>query len=138
MTEQILAIAPILPKSSNGAAKSPLAQPPLSADKQSGISKNSENLIDLDSRPPSTAPPEKQLKGNPMHPTSNPQPALQPQTNSTNQNSLLDDDHDHGVGGLSERMKTMSTHEPLQPGAHKLKRTDTDTGENETFVDAEG
>jgi hypothetical protein len=153
--EQILAIAPILPDQGKGTAKEPYstASDPRSAANTDASSKRppTENLIDLDSRPPSTAPPQSTstptpeqptpLLSNPMHPTSHPQqptPLHQstvvhaPVGNAPKQANLLDDDHD--ITGMDEKMSNLNmNHEPMMP----LKRTDTETNETDVFVDAE-
>lgn len=151
--DQILSIAPILPgqqtstKQSQPVSTQPTKtsnaslQPPAPA--QSQAHKPSVNLIDLDSRPTSTAPPENtsnSIQGNPLHPTSNPKqvtPVHQstaiaaPAGNQVPTGNLLDDDHQ-----LNDKMSNMTMQQPLQP--KPIQRTDTDTNEPEEFVDAQG
>lgn len=109
------------------------------------------SLIDLDSRPTNAAPPRTiptytnadPIAGNPFHPTSNPKniapiyngiPSSTPTSNVPYSSNLMDDDRH-----LSNRMAGMSMHEPLRPrGNGPLRRTDTETSELDTFVDAEG
>ena len=49
---------------------------------------------------------------------------------------LMDDD-EH-IGMMNDKLKDLKMHEPIVPTGQKLlKRTDTDTGEVDNFVDAE-
>jgi hypothetical protein len=131
--EKILSIAPILP--GQGALTEPDSQhhshpatgsqPPAAQKKAGEHLQASGNLIDFDSRPPSTAPPE----SHPSQPPSNHRQSVP--ANNTN---LMDDD-EH----LNNQISKLKMHEAMVPeGQQPLKRTDTDTSEVEVFVDAEG
>ena len=81
-----------------------------------------------------------------MHPTSNPQQTVplhqstvtqQPVGNAPKQTNLLDFD-DHKDSGLNDKMASLNmSHEPMKPDNTPLKRTDTETSEQDVFVDAE-
>jgi hypothetical protein len=129
ITEQILAIAPILPGQTldhkfniplhNKNPENPKQAPP-----QPPPQKTSEaaNLIDFgsDSRPPSAPPPTNNFL--PQQP-----PAAM---------GLMDDDQH--VDLMNDNLKDMKIHEPLTPSGQKpLTRTDTDTSEVDAFFDAE-
>lgn len=161
--EQILAIAPILPGSGaqQGSVKQPNAattpgkQATTTAPPVASTHQATSNLIDLDSRPSSTAPSEpnaaaqKQNKSavdhhNALHPTSNPQ-QIQPVHQSTattapignppKQGNLLDMDDD--VQNTTNKMSDLNvSHQAMQPRS-PLLRTDTETSEADVFVDAE-
>lgn len=94
---------------------------------------HADNLIDLDSRPPSTAPP-----GDVSKDTSNQtQSTMSKQDKASVPANLLDDDN--VMGTVNEKMANMNMHEPMIPEGQKpLKRADTDTNEIDEFVDAEG
>jgi hypothetical protein len=154
--QQILAIAAILPHqgSSSGTAKEPqsTASDPRSSSTAQPSSHNPpvENLIDFESRPSSTVPPEPkaekqpQNNSNPMHPTSDPKTfpvhqstvTPQPVGNPPKEANLLDLD-DHNDSGMNDKMSNLNmNHAPMAP--NPLKRTDTGTSEVDVFVDAEG
>lgn len=152
--QQILAIAPILPQqgASSGTAKEPqsTASDPRSSSKAqpSGHKAPIDNLIDFDSRPSSTVPPEtkpaqvSKTPSNLMHPTSDPQQTTpvhqstvtqQPVGNPPKQANLLDFNDD--ASGMNDKMSNLNmNHAPMAP---VLKRTDTGTSEVDVFVDAE-
>jgi len=130
----------------------PTEGPPVMAASQTAQpSAHTGSLIDLDSRPTNAAPPRTiptytnadPIAGNPFHPTSNPKniapiydniPASAPTSNVPYSSNFMDDDRH-----LSNRMAGMSMHEPLRPrGNAPLRRTDTQTSDVDTFVDAEG
>lgn len=150
IVEQILAIAPILPGQNNkpkeqvADKKSNAAPPP--AKPQPQAQHAPDNLIDFNSRPSSTAPPENRpdpLAGNPLHPTSNPKqiPPIHEATtitapggNASRGGNFLDDDRH-----LNDKMASMSMQQPLQPSSGRpIRRTDTETSELDEFVDAQG
>jgi hypothetical protein len=150
--DQIFAIAPILPGSGTGSAKEPQTSasgPNASSPKNERKPAPVDNLIDLSSRPSSTAPPEQSdANKNILHPTSDPKqtPAPQLQNNATPApvgnpptGNLLDHD-DHGHADVNNKMSNLNiNHEPMVPqGARPIKRTDTETSETDVFVDAEG
>lgn len=153
-TEQILAIAPILPGSSKGSAE---------ASNKATVGKAKEttastpaNLIDFDSRPPSTVPPEPRVDAqahnkaaaehnNILHPTSDPQAtgavhqstATQAPAGNAQQpeGNLLDFDDD--MHQTTNKMSDLNmSHQAMQPRS-PLERTDTGTSEVDVFVDAE-
>jgi hypothetical protein len=129
ITEQILAIAPILPgQTSDKKFNIPpqqnncenLLQPPPQPPPQKPTGMG--NLIDFgsDSRPPSVTPPTNDIQ-------QRQQPAAM---------GLMDDDLH--VNLMNEKMKDMKMHEPITPGGpNPLKRMDTDTNEVDAFFDAE-
>lgn len=127
LVEKILSIAPILP--GQGAVNE---RDPKTQSQPSGALHNagehlqaSGNLIDFDSRPPSTAPPE----SHPVQNVSNPQ-----QTMHRHTASLMDDD-EH----INNQMSKLNMHEAMIPeGTKPLRRADTETSEVDVFVDAEG
>jgi hypothetical protein len=158
--EQVLAIAPILPGSSAGSqqtvqgtgkVEAPPAAPPAA-----NAPAASANLIDFDSRPPSTAPPEPKVDpqahnesaaahNNILHPTSDPKitgPVHQatatqaPVGNAKQQEgNLLDFDDD--VHQTTNQMSNLNvSHQAMQPRS-PLQRADTGTSEVDVFVDAE-
>jgi hypothetical protein len=159
-TEQILAIAPILPGSGKGSVgASPettagkgkeTAAPPPAAQAAPA------SLIDFDSRPPSTAPPEPKIDAqaqnkaaaehnNILHPTSDPQPTGAVHQSTATQapagnakpgeGNLLDMDDD--VHQTTNEMSNLNmSHQAMQPRS-PLQRTDTGTSEVDVFVDAE-
>jgi hypothetical protein len=115
------------------------------------------NLIDFDSRPPSTVPPEPKVDAqaankaavenneNILHPTSNPQvtspvhqsTATQAPLGNAKQGNLLDFDDDHDVRQTTSQMSNLNmSHQAMQPRS-PLQRTDTGTSEVDVFVDAE-
>jgi hypothetical protein len=109
-----------------------------------------DNLIDFDSRPPSVAPPEPATKaepiaGNPLHPTSNPQPTPVHQSTTLNapignppKTANLMDDDDH-FSDMNNQVSNLSLQQPMVPqGRGPLQRTDTETSDVDVFVDAEG
>lgn len=136
ITKQILSIAPILPgqHSTNNVDAQPQNPP-----KQP---QQNDNLIDFDRSDSTTDP----AKGNPLHPTSNPKLApvhespanAAPARNTPKSDNLIEFDDDHH---LNDRTSKLSMHEPLQPGGSTpgkpIQRTDTETSENDVFVDAE-
>lgn len=158
--EQVLAIAPILPGSGTEPSKTSNAT---AAGKESttaapGSATHSapNNLIDFDSRPPSTAPPEPKIDAqahnkaatdhhNILHPTSDPQ-TVTPVHQATatqaplgnakqGQGNLLDFDDD--VHQTTNQMSNLNvSHQAMQPRA-PLQRMDTGTSEVDVFVDAE-
>ncbi|KIW88272.1 uncharacterized protein Z519_11383 [Cladophialophora bantiana CBS 173.52] len=88
----------------------------------------SDNLIDFDSRPPSTAPPENHAT---QH-ISQPQQTAQQKTAN-----LMDDDND--LSHMNNQISKMNIHAAMVPeGKKPLRRADTDTSEVDVFVDAEG
>ncbi|KIW70156.1 hypothetical protein, variant [Phialophora macrospora] len=133
LEEKILSIAPILPGQGALTDHEPKhqSQPatgthPPAAQKNAGEHLHaSGNLIDFDSRPPSTAPPEShssQFQSNHQ------------QSVSRNNTNLMDDD-EH----LNNQISKLKMHEAMVPEGQKpLKRADTDTSEVDVFVDAEG
>ena len=160
LTETILAIAPILPGQSAW-ANTDLRPPsshfnsfvwtphsPVIAHPASFHSQASGNLIDFDSRPPSTAPPETTAakKETALPPLLNPQPTAALEQNHTApapagtaaiSHNLMDDDH--GLSDVNAKMSQMKVHETMVPkGAKPLRRADTENGEMDIFVDAEG
>ena len=47
-------------------------------------------------------------------------------------------DDDQHVGMMNDKLKDLKMHEPITPaGQEPLKRTDTDTGEEDAFLDPE-
>lgn len=163
---RILSIAPILPGQKNAAeheskhhpTKDTQNEPATTEVKSTApapthLSANAhqdDNLIDFDSRPPSVAPPERASKvdpiaGNPLHPTSNPQPTPVHQSTTLNAPignppktaNLMDDDDE--FSGMNNRVSNLSLQQPMVPqGRGPLQRTDTETSEVDVFVDAEG
>jgi len=166
LEDKILSIAPILPgqgqpkhgsediaeskrpakESTSGASQVKATSPA----PQSHVDRHApDNLIDLDSRPASTAPPEASTKsdstaGNATHPT-NPQqtPVHQstamnaPLGNPPKSGNLMDDDGD--LTHMNSQMSKMKVHETMVPeGRVPLKRADTETNDVDVFVDAEG
>lgn len=143
IVDQILSIAPILPGQQKKQSQPTTTQPsqPSNAQLQAPAqaNKQSANLIDLDSRPSSTAPPgnaSSSIAGNPLHPTSNPKQISSgtlagPSPNQAASGNLLDDTHI-----LNDKMSKMTMQQPLQP--KPIKRTDTETSEVDEFVDAQG
>ncbi|KEF56882.1 uncharacterized protein A1O9_07072 [Exophiala aquamarina CBS 119918] len=177
LVNRILSIAPILPgqkqksasetqskhpepKTTNdGPAKAPApaiseAKPgaPAPAPVPTHLSKNAhqnDNLIDLDSRPPSVAPPEPANKvdpiaGNILHDTKDPKPtplhqntALNAPVGNAPKTANLMDDDDH-LSGVNNQVSNLSLQQPMVPqGRRPLQRMDTDTSEVDVFVDAE-
>lgn len=165
---QILAIAPILPgqgapnqqgapsQTNPDASKNPSgAQAQPSAPSHANTSHGS-NLIDLESRPSSTAPPETATKsdpiaGNPLHPTSDPQPTTGQQAvtqkiapggvtssgGGSSSTNLMD--HEDGMTHLSNQTSSLNLQKPLVPsGQAPLERADTESSDVDVFVDAEG
>lgn len=169
LTEQILSIAPILPGQGPPGERKANPQPVTSSQEAQQVSSDQvaappnasaapvANLIDFDSRPPSTAPPEANVKtdsiaGNPIHPTSNPQPTpidqavtqniapagVPPPRNIGSSQNLMDD-HDDNMSLINHQTSNLDLHKPLVPsGKSALKRSDTETSEVDVFVDAEG
>jgi hypothetical protein len=129
ITEQILAIAPILPGQArdrkydipphNKNPENPtqaLSQPPPQKAAMTA------NLIDFgsDSRPPSVPP----LVNNVQQ--RQPPPPM----------GLMDDDEHDEM--MNDKLKDLKLHEPITPSERKpLQRTDTDTSEMDAFFDAE-
>ena len=158
--EQILAIAPILPGSGKGTVKSPNEGTPgkdnATVAHASAAHQATANLIDFDSRPPSTAPPEAKVDvqaqnkaatehHNVLHPTSNPQPTG-PAHQSTvtpapignakaQEGNLLD--FDDNVSQTTNQLSHLNmSHQAMQPRS-PLARTNTGTSDVDVFVDAE-
>lgn len=158
--EQIVAIAPILPGSGQGTVKAPntttSGKDSLTTANVSAAHQATANLIDLDSRPPSTAPPEPKVDvqaqnkaafehQNALHPTSNPQPSGPVHQSTATQaplgnakpaeGNLLDfDDH---VNQTTDQMSSLNmSHQAMQPRS-PLARTNTGTSDVDVFVDAE-
>ena len=134
LVDQILSIAPILP--GQGAVKQQddqqqKPQPAVGQPAKTAGHENlqaSGNLIDFDSRPNSTPQTKAPGEGRSTQPTSIPQ-----QTSHHNTANLMDTD-DH----LSNPMSKLNMHETMVPEGNKpLKRTDTETNEQDVFVDAE-
>lgn len=111
-----------------------------------------DNLIDFNSRPPSVAPPEantrvEPIAGNPLHPTSDPQPTPVHQSTTLNApignppkttTNLMDDD-ERQLSEMNNGVSSMSLHQPMVPqGRDPLQRADTETSDVDVFVDAEG
>jgi hypothetical protein len=111
-------------------------------------------LIDLDSRPSSTVPPEPKpaaqahnqdavSHNNVLHPTSNPKQipvhqstAIQaPVQNAPKQGNLLDFDDD--VHSTTNKMSNLNMSHQVMQSRPLVVRTDTETSEAEVFVDAE-
>ncbi|KAJ9616559.1 Oxysterol-binding protein OBPa [Cladophialophora chaetospira] len=131
LVDKILSIAPIIPgqvateQDNKQQSRSNTASQPPAPQLEHNNLQVSGNLIDFDSRPPSTAPPE--------HPPTQSK-SNQPQPTHQRTASLMDDD-DH----LNAPMSKLNMHEAMKPEGQKpLKRTDTETSELEVFVDAEG
>ena len=160
-TEQILAIAPILPGSGawSGQRLSQATPAKAQADtpQPSSAQAAPANLIDFDSRPPSTVPPEPKVDvqahnnaaiehNNILHPTSDPKQTGGPvhQASVTqapignvkqSEGNLLDFDDD--VQQTTNKMSNLNmSHQAMQPRS-ALERTDTGTSEVDVFVDAE-
>ena len=161
LTDKILAIYPIVPgqkpSSEQGESKpshtqqqtaqqsgqyapQPASQPAAPPAKQQVQQppRQQANLIDFDSRPSSTAPPEPVRHVNPgpaqpAQPTSFSQQVPLSQSTTVNPprgSSLMDDD-------LSHDMSKMNMHATMVPqGTKPLQRADTNTNEVDTFVDA--
>ncbi|KAI1609668.1 hypothetical protein EDD37DRAFT_643070 [Exophiala viscosa] len=119
---------PAAPPARQQAQQPPMQQPP----------RQQAKLIDFDSRPSSTAPPEPAGNVNPgpaqpAQPTSYSQQVPLSQSATVNPprgSSLMDDD-------LSHDMSKMNMHASMVPqGTKPLKRADTDSNEVDTFVDA--
>jgi hypothetical protein len=124
LLDKILSIAPILPGQGGFTAGKENSQPPTAPSsaqptpQKPAANAAQSNLIDLDSRPSSTAPPE---------------PKQATQHTSQPQKNFMDDDT-----GVSNQMSKLNMHETMQPEGNKpLKRTDTQTSELDVFVDAE-
>ena len=143
--DQILSIAPILPGQGAPQTVSSKAQAQPSAPSNANTSHGG-SLIDFESRPSSTAPPEAPEKsnpiaGNPLHPTSDPQPTIGQQNNAprdvnSSSTNLMDDEDD--MTHLSNQTSSMNLQQPLVPsGQAPLKRADTETSDVDVFVDAE-
>ncbi|KIX07869.1 uncharacterized protein Z518_02523 [Rhinocladiella mackenziei CBS 650.93] len=148
LVDRILAIAPILPGQEGIWDRAPLHQwehttgskmPGEKSTNSAGQvhlnAQHTADLIDFDSRPPSTAPPEPTKKdpgvGNPVDPASN---THQYPSQTAN---LMDDDDD--ISYMNNQMSKMKMHEAMVPeGKKPLKRADTETSEMDVFVDAEG
>lgn len=160
--EQILAIAPILPGS--GAHKGPVKAAPSSTTSRqqaptsaptSSAHQNPANLIDLDSRPSSTVPPEPNAEAqkhnkaavdhhNALHPTSDPQQTVPvhqstatqaPVGNAPKQGNLLESDDD--MHNTSNKMSNLNLqHQAMEPRP-PVQRIDTETSDVDVFVDAE-
>ncbi|OQV05951.1 hypothetical protein CLAIMM_10601 [Cladophialophora immunda] len=137
LIERILSIAPIIPgqveNSEQDTRRHSFQYHERTSHQAAGQSGHghlhaSDNLIDFDSRPPSTAPPESHAK----------QPNSQPQQTSHQQTAnLMDDDND--MSHMNSQMSKMNMHEAMVPEGQKpLRRADTDTSEVDLFVDAEG
>jgi len=152
LVDRILSIAPILPgqgsfdqrEAVKPRRSAEFSHPTSGGGHSQKPARAPENLIDFDSKPPTTAPPAQRdpMAGNAMHTTSNLQqtPVHQsttinaPSGNAPKSANLMDDD-----GGLNDQMSRLKTHEAMQPEGQKpLKRADTDTNEVDVFVDAEG
>lgn len=130
ITEQILAIAPILPGQArdrkydipphNKNPENPTQAPPQPPPQKAAVTAN---LIDFgsDSRPPSVPPP----------PVNNVQQKQPPPPMG-----LMDDDQHDEM--MNDKLKDLKLHEPITPSERKpLRRTDTDTSEMDAFFDAE-
>ncbi|RMZ87320.1 hypothetical protein DV736_g5452, partial [Chaetothyriales sp. CBS 134916] len=142
--KQILSIAPILPSSGSGSANVPQssASNPISSVTASNKGNNaSDTLIDLDSHPPSKAPPSGHPQPNQNHllPTSNHTQAPAPAASAPKSTNLLDDD-DYLTSDVNSGLSNLNlNHVPVFPtGTLPLKRADTATGDTDVFVDAEG
>lgn len=158
--EQILAIAPILPGSGKGTVKAPnevtSGKDSTTAAHASAAHQATANLIDFDSRPPSTAPPEPKADvqaqnkaatdhHNVLHPTSNPQ-STGPVHQSTvtqapignvksQEGNLLE--FDDNVNQTTDQLSNLNmSHQAMQPRS-PLARTNTGTSDVDVFVDAE-
>lgn len=163
-TEQILTIAPILPGS--GSVKTPVKASSTASSapaKKSAIpsapapaAAAAPNLMDFDSRPSSTAPPEPAASAqkhnlaasdhhNLLHPVSDPQqkgPIHQstattaPIGNPPKHGNLLDVDDD--LHETTDKLSSLNvSHQAMQPSRTPLQRTDTETSDMDVFVDAE-
>jgi hypothetical protein len=129
ITEQILAIAPILPGQArdrkydipphNKNPENPTQAPPQPPLQKTAMTAN---LIDFgsDSRPPSVPPPVNNVQH--MQP---PAPM-----------GLMDDDQHDEM--MNDKLKDLKLHEPITPSEQKpLQRTDTGTSDVDAFFDAE-
>ncbi|OAG40686.1 hypothetical protein AYO21_04984 [Fonsecaea monophora] len=132
LVEKILSIAPILPgqiaTSDQETRRHSLVQNEHGSHQAGGHLHASDNLIDFDSRPPSTAPPEKHsTQGN----------SQSQHTEQQKTANLMDDDHEE-MSHMNNQMSKMNMHEAMVPEGQKpLRRADTDTSEVDLFVDAE-
>jgi hypothetical protein len=127
ITEQILAIAPILPGQARDRKydipphnKNP--ENPTQALPPPQKATMTANLIDFgsDSRPPSVPP-----LANNVQQRQPPAPT-----------GLMDDDQHDEM--MNDKLKDLRLHEPITPSEQKpLQRTDTDTSEMDAFFDAE-
>lgn len=107
-----------------------------------------DNLIDLESKPSTTAPAQpvpqqNPTPGNPIIPPSNAQVAPvheattinAPVGNARKTANLMDDDQD--VSHMNDQMSNLKMHEAMVPqGQAPLKRADTESSEVDVFVDA--
>ncbi|ETN37551.1 uncharacterized protein HMPREF1541_07173 [Cyphellophora europaea CBS 101466] len=162
-TEQILAIAPILPGSGagQGSVKAPnettSGKESTTSTGTSAAHQATSNLIDFDSRPASTAPPEPKVdaqshnKGateqhNLLHPTSDPQQTQPVHQSTVTQaptgnakaaagGNLLDFDDE--VHDTTNKVSSLNMSNPAMQPRSPLQRTDTGTSEVDVFVDAE-
>lgn len=125
IVDQILAIAPVLPGQTKGAAEGQPGQAP-PAQFSSGPTAHqvpsattTDTLIDFDSKASREGGGGAlQSKSNSQQPTS----------------SLMDDDH-----GLNNKLSSLKMQDPISPQPGRpIHRTDTDTNEVDEFVDAEG
>ena len=130
LTEQILAIAPILPGQARNRKydipphyknpENPTQALPQPQPQKAAVTGN---LIDFgsDSRPPSVPP----LPVNNFQQKQPPPPM-----------GLMDDDQHDEM--MNDKLKDLKLHEPITPSQQKpLQRTDTDTSEMDAFFDAE-
>ena len=155
LVDRILAIAPILPSQGGvdeqeAKLRSLPSAPNNTPGSRLNVHYHPDNLIDLDSRPPSTAPPEATGKNDStartsMHPTPHLLQAplhqstvvTAPIGNAPKPANLMDDDD--GLSRMNDQMAKMKMHEAMVPqGARPLRRADTETSEVDVFVDAEG
>lgn len=133
LVNRILSIAPILPGQGELPDRHPHHHPQPNAESKPPADQTSshrntthltDNLIDFDSRPPSTAPPQTTTKST-------------QQTKKSASANLMDDDDD--ISHMNNTMSKMNMHEVMVPDGKKpLERSDTETSEVDVFVDAEG
>jgi hypothetical protein len=129
ITEQILAIAPILP----GQAR----------DRKYDIPPHNKNLENLTQVPPQPPPQKAALIANLIDFGSDSRPpSVPPLVNDVQQRQppppmgLMDDDQHDEM--MNDKLKDLKLHEPITPSEQKpLHRTDTNTSEMDAFFDAE-